>query len=200
MNYAYLNADRDVLMVAAESWEIEDIQTRLPDVVSKIDDVPGELKPKMLVSLSDVGFHRLLEGSGGQVIVDYELLEHLDHLRLSRLNEVQDNTEHIFLERGCEWTSPTTTLTYPIACHQFARDDLDAFVTADTRGIVPYPAGFPSKNDGEIVPVMSGEELTSIATTVLTFVQTIKMQGESLKASIKAATTKAEIDAVVDER
>jgi hypothetical protein len=192
--YAYIDAERNVLAVSDAPLTVEAAQVKIPEVTARIDGAPTSVKAKLLATLTDVEYHRLKEGAGGQAIGDYDLLEYLDALKAHRVAEIQANTEPILEQRSATWGE------YQIAIHQAARDDLDALVTADLRGLISYPTAFPSKVDGVIVIVASTEDLTAVSAAVLSAVLTIKMQGETLKAEIKAATTKAAIDAIIDNR
>lgn len=192
--YAFIDAGRNVVAISTEPREVVEVQVKAPSVTARIDGVPMELLAWGYCNENRVEYHRLKEGAGGQVIGDYDLLEYLDALKEKRAAEIQANTEPILEARGATWGE------YQIAIHQTARDDLGALVTADLEGIVTYPTAFPSKIDGVTVPVASHDELVQISGAVLLAVQTIKMQGEALKAEIQAATTKAAVDAIIDNR
>lgn len=73
----------------------------------------------------------------------------------------------------------------------------NTFISKDA---LTYPVRWNTKDDAEAIDIADATEMTGFYQTALVDVKTKQDTGTALKDSVRVATTKAEVDAVIDNR
>lgn len=182
--YAYLDSGNIVLATSTQEFQIADI----PDCVIRIDNAP---ETGLIAERSGLAtYHKKISGDGS-VLSDYEVCYRLDVFKRTKKDEINNHTDVMvvngFIHDGVHFKiephdeSNLMGLTLEMLSGQ---DMTGAYFRAAEED-------YYFKSNQDLIDVFStGKYVISYA------VQT----GAALKDAVQAATTKAEIDAVVDNR
>jgi hypothetical protein len=191
MIYAYLDADRNVVGLATIDRSLAEAQQKNPDIAQRIDGAPAGLLALGNTSATAVEYHRLKEGAGGQAIEDYDALENLTPLRAARYAEF-DAKKPILEARGATHDG-----------HLFP-----VYLAAQTKWIglatvkagLPYPYPVATVEPGQEYSLANEGAFDALYGAIFSYVAWIEQSTQALAAAVLAATTKAEIDAIIDTR
>lgn len=118
---------------------------------------------------------------------------HLQDRKNERVLEVDAKTDAM-IAAGFAYRSVTFSLTLEAQCQLLA-----VFAFRDT-GALSYPIRWNSLDDTDQIDIIDAADLTQFCMTALGTVRSILDTGTVLKDQIRAATTVAEVDAIVDNR
>lgn len=146
--------------------------------------------------------HRKTSGDGSD-ISHYTMVEDLEVLRAYRFGKI-DRADTEIINWGYEFQPNTGAPVYLLPLTYEARDDLMATAITMTwpemSGLV-FPTEFPTKDETKAPLVVNDEaEFKAMAITALVRAKTVMGYGAALRAAVRSATSKAAIDAVVDDR
>lgn len=191
MVYAYLDGGNDVVGISTTPVPIGVAQGKNPDIVARVDNAPRQLRPKILNDSRETFYHHKITGDGTD-ISHYEQVAVLDAYKQARYEEIDDKDVEL-IEQGFSHNGATFSLS--------SNAQKTWLMLHQMRAELPYPF-LKSQLDDSVAPYSIADqiELETIATQILTKVGGIITSGDAIKTQIRAATTKAEIDAILDNR
>lgn len=191
---AFLNVADDVIATSTRSYTLEQAQSVRSDIVAVINDAPSGLVRKADASAAQPYYHRFDSGDG-TLLAHYVEIEVLKPLKLARGAEIDARTEELIAagfesSNGKRFRIDDSALTRYQAMFLIRNDPT-----------VSYPIVISVYEDDGIVQGLPNANAVSLFVfEMLLGHLTIVDSGQDLKALITAATTKAAIDAIVDDR
>jgi len=194
---AFLDVDGIVRALATLPRTIEDIQVKNPGVTQKIADAPSGLRPWTIFTPRDplsVSYHQLTSGDGSS-IDHYTLRENLGEYKKRRYEEIDARTRAL-IDTGFVFDDTVFSLSLQ------AQINLNRLRTNLLTGVLtaldfPRPYSRIDNQDYIINNIRDASDLYATGDNRLD--QRIR-SGNNLKNQVRAATTKAEIDAITDDR
>ena len=174
------------------------------NVIGKSANLDGTLPPNsvaienisdnLYLVLSPVGrnpdFHHKLKSGEGRNIEDYEKIYDIDHLRKSKVVEIDLRTEEIS-DQGFSFSGSLFSSSL-----EDQKNWMALYVAQDK---LTYPF-FVTTKEGGTYEFQSPQELTAFYLTGLQVVYVIYSGARFIKGRVLAASTKEELDAIVDSR
>ena len=189
MMFAYLNTEGHVLGVSTVERTLAEAQMKLPDVTTIVSGAPSGLR----YVGSNGDFHCLRLGEDGTDISHYDVVEYIAHLKQPRLVEIDTRTRELSFE------TPFLHGGKPIVLGAISHMLVASVPIRTSHAAQVFPLSLPAADGSELVLSDSGE-LESFLATMQVTMTTIAQGGQALRQQILSATTKAELDAVVDNR
>jgi hypothetical protein len=192
MPYAYLDVARNVITTREMPVAMETVQTEFPAVVVRIDDAPDGLWCLENCTAENVQHHRMKEGMPGQAQDDYEVVEYLDLLKAKRIAEVTLKNEELF-NKGALFDGKRFAIT---------KDDHAGWLAiVMVKDSLIYPYQVYTINPPEPYLLPDANAVVGLVFGVLFPRCTeIYATGQVIDNELMAATSKAEIDAIIDTR
>jgi len=200
MKYVYLDADG--LVVATSNVQREITLPKLVElgVVERIDGAPDEVSAPG--DFGSTSTYTKVKGDGTSTD-DYEKSDNLQPIKERRYREIDSRTSQL-IAQGFKHQDKTFSLS------EQAQNNMIGVRTAiaDHRasGTLPdfesafFPITFNTLNDDDSMKIIDSDEYMAFYDDAMSTIRSHLDGGTALKKDIRAATTKAEVDAVVDNR
>jgi len=189
--YVYTDVGGDVLACSTVSRTVEQVQGKAPGVVAVVPGAPSSVVCKLGFRTGGLPayYHRHTSGDGTDA-AHYTQVVYLDTLRALRFGETDKQTQAL-LCNGFAYGGKTLSMciTSQVKADGYAR------LSAED-----YPIELPTCDDSEIVSLADAAALDAYRDAQVAALKAVIDGGDTLKAALRSATTKAEIDAVVDTR
>lgn len=177
----YLNEDKEVI---AKSFEhVDGYAKEIVACCSIFNEVVAK-------SMNQEYYHKLKDGASGHSVEDYDKVYNLDILKQKKCDEIDDKTDEC-IAKGFSYDDTIFSLS-----ENAQTTWLGLVISKDS---LSYPMPISTIDSG----VYMLQDANSTAIFFGTGVQTIKHwydTGRNLKLQVKDCQTKAEIDAIVDNR
>lgn len=191
--YAYIDSADDVVAIGNVLHDPADIKA---DAVQRLDNVPDSVVARDLETPDATAYHRYIPANGdGTDISHYELLQDLAGYKNRRLEEIDTRTREL-IDTGFEFDGEVFSLSIQ---SQINWKRLRTSILTGVLTDLDFPRTEATLNHGEYTLNRVSHASDFYAAYANRLDQRLRA-GRSLKSQIKAATTKAEIDAVVDDR
>lgn len=193
MPYAYLNNMNDVIALGTIPRDPADLKQ---PAVARIDNAPDGLMPFSPDVAEHTSFHRYVPANGdGTSISHYVVLGDLAEYRRKRYKEIDQRTREL-IDTGFLHSNTVFSLSLQaqINWNRLRMNILTGVLTA-----LDFPQQVATIDDANF----SLPGLTAAAAFYANYTTTLEGRlnsGRQLKAQIAAAATKAQIDAIVDDR
>ena len=202
--WAYIDSERYVLATSTEERTIEQAQSKIPEITARVENAPDTITAK---GMGVVEYHRLKEGTTGTSIDDYDVVEFLDDYKTAKEIAIDDRTAELMLG-GFRYVKEDPAIDVEFSTSipaQINWASLAAWVDTALKAGLTEEQIFPMKMPTR--PLDGGNwECPSLALYYDVCVQMGIVRsgyvtaGQDLKNAVKAATTKAEVDAITDPR
>jgi len=191
--YCYIDVDNNVIASSTVERSLEEAQAVNPAIVAIIENAPDEVVVKG-ENAAILYFHRLDHGDG-TAIEDYVEIPFLDDYKAAKIETIDARTEELtnlgFTHTNGETVKLSLTNTHLIIYLGLAR--------MNDMGLVTWPVPYATI-EGEEYLISDAADLDSIIAQGGAALMYIRVGGVQLRSAIRAATTKAEIDAIHDNR
>lgn len=190
--FAYLNATNEVIATSVTEYTLIEAQAIQPGITTIIANAPEALVVKGDASAEQPYYHQWTSGDG-TLLVHYSQVEVLKPLKVQRAAEIDARTEELIAEG-------------------FVASNGKRF-RIDDGALTRYQVMFEARNAGISFPILVNEHANDnaqslpSAAAIVSFVeeiyvghQAIIASGSALKQQIIAASSVAEINAIVDNR
>jgi len=197
MTSAYLNDDGDVLAVAKNADpSIEEIQNKAPDVTIKISNAPSGLKP---LRINDphpnaTEYHRKTSGDGTN-INHYTVIPDLDAYKARKFQLIDDKTQEL-IACGFEFDGNRFSMSQPA---QLTWNMLRTSLSTGVLSSIDFPR-YLSTADNQTYILRTISDANSFFAAYANTVNHHLNAGRDLKSQINNATSKSEIDSIIDSR
>lgn len=197
MASAYLNNNGDVLTVARNADpSIEEIQNKAPDVTTKISNAPNELKP---LRVNDphpdaTEYHRKTSGDGTN-INHYTAIPDLDAYKARRFQLIDDRTQEL-IAYGFEFDGNRFSMSQPA---QLTWNMLRTSLSTGVLSSTDFPR-YLSTADNQTYILSNISDANGFFAAYANTVNHHLNAGRDLKSQINSATSKSEIDSIIDNR
>jgi len=197
MASAYLNDSGDVLSLAKNSDPtIAEVQNKNPNVTIKIVNAPDELKPRRLFDPRAVAteYHQKVSGDGTD-ISHYVLVENLDAYKESRYKQIDDKTAKL-ISNGFSYDDKQFSMSMQA---QMNWNRLRVSILTGVLTALDFPQNVATIDD-KVYTINTITEASDFFAAYANRLEQRLRSGRMLKTSIRQSTTKAEIDAITDDR
>jgi hypothetical protein len=191
--HAFLDAANSVIGKSATPYTLTEAQALNSDIASLVANAPPELVAKGEESPDKPYYHRRTSGDGTS-IDDYTEITVLLPLKVAKANEIDARTEELIGEgfvasNGKRFTIDDSSLTR-----------YHVLYATRLHGSMVYPVVITTF-DGQNAQVLNNSAFVSgfVEEAFLAF-EAIIASGSALKQQLIAASTLAEVEAVVDNR
>ncbi len=200
---AYIDASGDVLSLATKSTHTaDDVRDSItdrtgtdPGELTKITSPPSGLVGQYAQRKKGLPAYCHQKTSGdGTDISHYIQIEVLEELKAFRIKEINDHT-HALIHAGFEYPASSSQI---FSMNETAQINLE--VATRTKSTLTYPMVYSFIDDSGSVSIADSTEMQNMFNDAFAHKRTQLDSGNTLKQSIRDATTKAAIDAVVDSR
>ena len=191
---AFLDAAGVVLALATEERTLAQIQIKNPTAVEKITDAPAGLRPYTPLDSNCTDYHQRTSGDGTD-ISHYTLVAHLAAYKDKRYDNIDARTAEL-IDAGFTFDDQLFSLTWQA---QMNWNRLRVSVLTGVFTALDFPRDIPTLDDNEYTLAgisAAGDFFGAYANRL----EERLRSGRDLKQQIREATTKAEIDAIVDTR
>lgn len=192
--FAYLDAAGNVVALSSTARDLASVQATLPEVVERVDGAPDGLGVKE--SPRYTVYHQRIAGQAGTDLSHYTAIDNLGPLRAAKIAEIDARTEEL-IAQGFEFP-PASGQRFSLSTNA-QRTLLAADVMRDDPSFT-YPVNWNTLDDTGVLTVADSATLHNFVLTAVGTVRSILDAGTALKDAVRAATSRAEIDAVVDNR
>lgn len=189
MQYAYLDASNNVVGTSQLERTLEEAQGVNPAIESIVAGAPDEVVHKGAKGM--LYFHQIVSGSG-TMLEDYVEVPYIEEYRAAKVAAIDARTLELL---GMGFTHGAVKLS---CSDSFAIIYLGGLKMIDL-GLITWPMAFATV-DGKPYTIMDAADFQSIFLGAANALMTIRVSGTLLRNAVLAATTKADIDAVVDTR
>lgn len=190
MKTLYLDSSNDVICSSKIVRTLAEIQTNVnPNVVTVILNAPDQI---VIKGKHDLYYHRHSTGDGTD-ISHYIQIDFFDRYKEKRFNQISKRTDEI-LKNGFIHDSHEFTLDINF------RNQLGILADLAGEGLISYPIRVICKNEFETYQLANNAALRNLYIAMAQSYKQLMSSDVDLKKQIADATTKAEIDAVVDSR
>ena len=118
----------------------------------------------------------------------------LDELKQNKMSEIDSRTDELILN-GFEYPTGSGDIFSMSVADQILISNIPA-----TKNMLTYPYGITIKDNLKTIQIADVAEMDAYYMAAFVFMTTIKNAGEALRASVRVAVSKYEIDAIVDNR
>lgn len=193
--YAYLNSQNDVVATSSTEYTLAQAQAAIPSISVVIANAPENLLVKGNQNASQPYWHRLTSGDG-TAVEHYSEVEELEPLKIARMNDIDARTVQL-IDVGFEYPADSGNI-FSLSLEAQAKMTAAHCVRDDP--LMAYPQRWNTRDNSGAVTVADSAALHAFYMTAIGTVRFHLDSGTALKDSIRAATTRAEVDAVVDNR
>lgn len=203
---AFLDSEARVVALgqAEDSWNLARIQEERPDVgaVEEIHNAPEGLFPYidniLLLRPIDSTYHKKVSGDGTS-IGDYEEISELRILKIQKQEEIYARNWELY--EGPNGLGMLFRDSYLVNVDAPSQLNIIGFQLLASNMTFPYQYRCRDlKGKKTYCTMESAADLAALFAAAATRKLIISMSGESLEASVEAATTPEEIEAIVDTR
>lgn len=191
--YAFLDSGNAVIGTSSTAYTLAEAQAINPDIQAVVANAPTDLVVKGSETAEKPYYHQLTSGDG-TLLEHYAEVEVLKPLKIARAAEIDARTEELIAEGFVGSTSK-----------RFRIDDCalvryNVMYLTRNAGSSVYPKVINVYTNDAVQNLPTVAAVEQFCTEVFLGQQAIIDSGTALKVQIIAATTIAEIDAVVDNR
>jgi hypothetical protein len=191
--HAFLDATGAVIGTSSTAYTLSEAQALNGDITTVVVNAPTSLMVKGAETVINPYHHRLVSGDGS-LLEHYEEVEVLKPLKVFRAEQIDFRTEELIAE-GFEGS---TGKRFRIDDGSLTRYNVMYLTRNAGSSVYPKVINVFSNDAVQNLPTVAAVE--QFCTEVFLGHQAIVDSGTALKVQIIAATTIAEIDAVVDNR
>ena len=191
--YAFLDSANDVIATSFTPYTLEEAQAIISWVAVVIVNAPLGLVVKGTETSTRPYYHRLASGDG-TLLEHYDEIEVLKPLKVARAAEIDARTEELI---GAGFLG-SIGKRFRINDNALVRYNV-MYLTRNAPGAI-YPKTINVFTDDAVQNLPNVGAVEQFCTEVFLGHQAIVDSGSDLKRQIIEATTKAEIDAIVDNR
>jgi hypothetical protein len=189
----YIDVDNNVIAASTVERTLAEAQVVNPAIVAVVPDAPDAVVAKG-VDAAILYYHRLDHGDG-DVMEDYIEIVFLDDYKAERCATIDERTSELtalgFTHTNGEDVKLSINNTHLII--YLGLDKMNAM------GLITWPVPYATL-DGEPYLITDSADLNSIIAQGGAALMTIRVGGVLLRNAINSAMTKAEIDAIHDDR
>ena len=120
--------------------------------------------------------------------------DRLDDLKSKRMGEIDEKTKELIFA-GFEYPAKSGDVFSMSFANQLLISNIPA-----TKNMLTYPWGVTTKDNLKTIQIADAIEMDAYYTAAFTHMTTTKASGETLRAQVRASTTRAQIDAIIDNR
>lgn len=193
--YAYLDVDNDVVAMSSTAYTLEQAQAAVPSVVTVVPDAPNELRTKGSQTASEPYWHRLTSGNGSSMD-HWSAVEDVTPLQTQRMLEIDARTDQLFAQ-GFEYPADSGKV-FSLSV-QSQMKITSAFLLREQPAFV-YPVRWNTRDNSDAHEMADAAALAAFYMAAVGTARAHLDSGTALKDAIRAATTTAEVNAVVDDR
>lgn len=193
--YAYLDASNDVVAMSSTEYTLAQAQAAIPSVTQIIVDAPQGLLIKGQQTAAQPYWHRHSTGDGS-MLSHYISVEELGPLKTQRMNEIDARTDQLF-EQGFQYP-PDSGKVFSLSVRSQLKIT-NAWLARDEPGFT-YPVRWNTRDNTDAHEMADATALNAFYMTAIGTARAYCDSGTALKDQIRAATTSAEVNAVVDNR
>jgi hypothetical protein len=194
--YVYLDSSRDVVAHSVTELALEAAQSAIPSITTIVENAPEGLLVKGEQSHSHPFWHRLIDGEDGTMLEHYEHVDDISPLQTVRMNEIDARTVEL-VESGFEFPAESGNI---FSLSERSQIKITNAYLMRNRPEMVYPVYWNSKDNTISIELADAEALESYYLAATGACRYYLDSGTALKNQIRAATTVAEVDAVVDNR
>lgn len=191
---AFLNSQNDVLAIATVPRTLEEVQNKLPDAIEKIENAPIGLKPLRPLDPNAVEFHRKDSGDGTD-ISHYIVLADLDAYKDLLYKKIDKRTQEL-ISAGFDFDNETFSMSMQA---QMNWNRLRTSILTGVLTALDFPRDIATISDESYTLITITDASDFFAAHVNRLEERLR-SGRQLKNQIRQATTKAEVDAISDNR
>lgn len=191
--YAYLDAASVVLGISSTALTLVEAQAINSDIASIVENAPNGLVTKGSET-AEKPYHHQLSSGDGSLLSHYIEVEVLKPLKIARAAEIDARTEELIGEGFVGSTSKRFKIDN---CSMLQYNAM--YLTRNTTSAV-YPKVINVFTNDAVQNLPNVGAVEQFCEEMFLGYQGIIDSGVALKTQIIAATTKAEIDAIVDNR
>ncbi len=195
MSFSYLNAEGDVVADSTTALTLAQAQARIPEISIIVENAPIELRRKGTQTATQAYWHRKASGDGS-AIEHYSQIEEIAPLQTSRMDEIDLKTRELIA--GGFTYPPNSGQVFSLSLRSQAK--IIATHNARVDPLLRFPQRWNTNDNKGVVTIPSKEGLHAFYMTAMGTVRIHLDSGTALKDQIRAATTRAEVDAVIDNR
>jgi len=184
-----------VVATSSKEYALAQAQGANPDIMVVVADAPETLKLKGAQSAAQPFWHRRTSGDG-TLLEHYSEVEELGPLKSSRMLEIDEYTRELIGEgfhyppgNGNVFSLSIEAQVKMTAAH-VVRDDV----------LMVYPQRWNTRDNGDAVSIADAAGMHAFYMTGIGTVRSHLDSGTALKDQIRDAATKAEVDAITDDR
>lgn len=191
--YVYLDASDNVVAAATIERTLEEVQVEVPSAATKIDGGPSGLCVKNSETWDCPHYHQKTSGDG-TLFEHYTWVESLSPLKIKRMEEIREKTRSLIETDGFQYSGKT------FSCTEESQRNLIAAGENASETWFTYPLYWGTVDELDELVLSDQADLDAFYKAAFQAGRAFYDSERSFKVAIRAATTKAEIDAVVDDR
>ena len=187
--YVYLDANDEVVASSVKERELTEPKLVSLSATSKVAGADMTIVYRGQPHMDT--YHRRVSGDGTS-LADYEELEYVDHKKAEKIAEIDARTVEL-IEAGFDYNGEHFSMS-PAAQMNWTQLQVH-----NITGAVTFPVGVSTSDDGEY-QLQDAADFVGFITAIAGLKIASYDGGRVLKLQVKAATTLAEVAAVVDNR
>ena len=194
--FAFLDSSSNVVAVSQSDISVASVQSSHPalGVTSRVENAPAGLRHVSQATAVNCTFHRLESGDGTD-LSHYSEQGTLGVYKAAKIRDIDRRTDEL-IDAG--FVFPPGGQTFSLS--DKAQAKLNGAFAARNEPEFTYPKEWNTKDDDGTYVLADANAVRSFYLTAVGTVSAHLESGTVLKKQVNAATTTAEVDAVVDTR
>ena len=193
--YAYIDSSNDVVATSSTEYTLAQAQAAIPSVAQVIANAPSGLLIKGQQTAAHPYWHRWSTGDGS-TLAHYIHVEEVGPLKAARMLEIDARTEELFAS-GFEYPAESGKI-FSLSV-QSQLKITSAWLMRNEAGFV-YPVRWNTRDNVDVHEMGDAAALSTFYAVAIGTARAYCDSGTALKDAIRAATTSAEVNAVIDNR